>query len=341
VTGTGLELRPLRWVDGDVHPEDLTLVEEVYAAQEARLLGTRDTNRASLTTYLALPIVRREATVLLMRDERPVGHVFVMVDPHLREVFVDLPVVPGPAAESVLERALDHARETASAVVAGAAAEGAADPSAWTLRTSRWQADEVAARAYAAHGLERVRTWYRMRVDCSAPDVPASAPPLPDGVELVVRDDEETRRAIWSVDNEAFLDHWNFAPIPYEEWWADFSAGTTRDPDGWWLLRVDGEPAAFVILDETRAESGDGYVSVLGVRRQYRGRGLARWLLQAAFVRYRDLGRAGVQLSVDAENETGALRLYEGVGMSVQEVRESWTRPAANPDDSGSTRSAQ
>ena len=333
--GTGLVLRPLRWVDGQVHPEDLTLVEEVYAAQESGLLGTRDTNRASLTTYLALPIVRRESTALVMRGDRPVGHAFVMVDPHLKEVFADLPVVPGPDAADALELALGHVSATAADVV------GAADAEGWTLRTSRWRGDALSAAHFTAHGLERVRTWYRMRVDCAAPEVPPTAPPLPAGVELVVRDDEETRRAIWSVDNEAFLDHWNFAPVPYDEWWADMSAGTTRDPDGWWLLRVDGEPAAFVILDETRAETGDGYVGVLGVRRQYRGRGLARWLLQAAFVRYRDLGRAGVQLSVDAENETGALRLYEGLGMSVQEVRESWTRPAANPDDSAAASSSQ
>jgi ribosomal protein S18 acetylase RimI-like enzyme len=141
-------------------------------------------------------------------------------------------------------------------------------------------------------------------------------PPLPDGVELVTTDDESTRQTIWRLDNEAFLDHWNFTPSPWEEWWHDFSSGRTRDPEGWWLLRVEGVPAAFAILDESRAELGDGYVAVLGVAKDFRRRGLAGLLLQRAFVRYRDQGRQGIQLACDAENTTGAVAVYERVGMA-------------------------
>jgi ribosomal protein S18 acetylase RimI-like enzyme len=96
-----------------------------------------------------------------------------------------------------------------------------------------------------------------------------------------------------------------------------WESSPARDPDGWWLLTVDGVDAAICLLDESRADIGDGYVAVLGVRRQFRGRGLAQLLLRRAFVHYRDLGRAGTQLGVDAENLTGAVRLYEGVGMSA------------------------
>ena len=59
-------------------------------------------------------------------------------------------------------------------------------------------------------------------------------------------------------------------------------------------------PAAVCLLDECRADLGDGYVRALGVRREFRGRGLAQLLLTRAFVYYRDRGRAGLQLGVDS-----------------------------------------
>ena len=69
------------------------------------------------------------------------------------------------------------------------------------------------------------------------------------------------------IDNESFLDHWNFVPTPYDEWWDELGTGDSRDPDGWWLLTVEGEPAAICLLDERRAEMNEGYVGILGVRR--------------------------------------------------------------------------
>jgi ribosomal protein S18 acetylase RimI-like enzyme len=70
-------------------------------------------------------------------------------------------------------------------------------------------------------------------------------------------------------------------------------------------------------------------VGVLGVLKPYRGRGLAQLLLRRAFVHYRDLGRAATLLSVDASNETGAVALYERVGMSAVLVMETRERTLA------------
>jgi ribosomal protein S18 acetylase RimI-like enzyme len=182
------------------------------------------------------------------------------------------------------------------------------------------------AEVVTAQGLERVRQFFRMQIDSGSPAIPATVPEPPAGVELIVRDDEETRRAIWALDNEAFLDHWNFTPSPYEDWWEHFSAGSARDPEGWWLVTVDGEPAGFCILDDSRAELGQGYVSVLGVRREYRGRGIATWLLQRAFVHCRDQGRSATLLGVDAESLTGAVGVYERAGMRPVRVLQGWAR---------------
>jgi ribosomal protein S18 acetylase RimI-like enzyme len=177
--------------------------------------------------------------------------------------------------------------------------------------------------ALAEHGLEPVRRFYRMRIESDSPEIPELMPQLPDGVEIVVRDDEETRRRIWALDMASFSDHYNFTPTPYDDWWSHFQGGT-RDPEGWWLLTVDGEDAALCLLAEARAELGEGYVSVLGVKEEFRGRGLGSLLLRRAFVRYRDMGRTATLLGVDAENTTGAVGVYEAVGMRAAHTMQGW-----------------
>jgi ribosomal protein S18 acetylase RimI-like enzyme len=52
--------------------------------------------------------------------------------------------------------------------------------------------------------------------------------------------------------------------------------------------------------------------------REFRGRGLGRALLHTAFAEFRRRGLPKAGLSVDATNPTGALGLYESVGMTVE-----------------------
>ena len=64
---------------------------------------------------------------------------------------------------------------------------------------------------------------------------------------------------------------------------------------------VDGQVVGQLLADESRAESGCGYVRSLGVLKEERGRGIARALLLTSFEYYRQLGRQTVQLGVDSE----------------------------------------
>jgi mycothiol synthase len=63
----------------------------------------------------------------------------------------------------------------------------------------------------------------------------------------------------------------------------------------------------------------DGFVKDLAVRPAYRGRGLGEALLRAAFAEFARRGVERVRLKVDADNPTGAVRLYRRVGM--EEIR--------------------
>jgi ribosomal protein S18 acetylase RimI-like enzyme len=62
-----------------------------------------------------------------------------------------------------------------------------------------------------------------------------------------------------------------------------------------------------------------GWVRELGVRSRWRGRGVGKALLLETFRAFELLKLERVSLGVDAENATGATRLYEGVGMREEE----------------------
>ena len=84
----------------------------------------------------------------------------------------------------------------------------------------------------------------------------------------------------------------------------------------WFVVRDGDEIAATVRNDPDR--EGGGYVGALGVRRAWRGRGLGRALLLQTFAEFHRRGVHRVTLGVDAESPTGATRLYESVGMTVE-----------------------
>jgi mycothiol synthase len=83
-----------------------------------------------------------------------------------------------------------------------------------------------------------------------------------------------------------------------------------------WLAVWDGyEIAATMICDARRYEMG--WIGSIGVRKPWRRRGLGLALLHHAFKEFWLRGERTVGLGVDAENPTGATRLYERAGMQL------------------------
>ena len=66
-----------------------------------------------------------------------------------------------------------------------------------------------------------------------------------------------------------------------------------------------------------------GYLSNVGVRRAWRGKGVAQALVADAFAALRERGQMRVLVSVDADAAPAAIRLYEEAGMRVHE-RHDW-----------------
>jgi len=125
--------------------------------------------------------------------------------------------------------------------------------------------------------------------------------------------------AVWNLVEDAFLE-WS---VREREPFEDFLAVTVRRPGHEpWMLRVVTDPAGEVVGTAMLIMAGDpveeGYIERLAVRKDQRGRGLAQALLVDAFEQGRQHGAPRSGLSTDSR--TGALGLYEKVGMEVVDV---------------------
>ena len=120
--------------------------------------------------------------------------------------------------------------------------------------------------------------------------------------------------------NDAFQDHWGSEARDQESW--QFTVTHPEIRDDWSLALLDatrGEVAAYQLGSHDPASRellghSEGYTDLLGVRRSWRGRGLAPALLAEAMRRYRAAGMENAGLGVDTDNPSGALGLYERMG---------------------------
>ncbi len=93
---------------------------------------------------------------------------------------------------------------------------------------------------------------------------------------------------------------------------ASHRAGGTFHPESWWIADVAGRPAGCVLVNDRPADAA-AEVEYLGVRPEYRGKGLAGELLSRAVADAGNMGRGRLILAVDSGNAP-ARRLYERRG---------------------------
>ena len=126
---------------------------------------------------------------------------------------------------------------------------------------------------------------------------------------------EDELRTFHEVHQDAFSQHFGFMPRQFNEWSELVLRHKAEINLQAWLISVNGVPAGFVDFNDEQLHNDSGYVSGLGVRQAFQGKGLGEALLRHAIQINSELGRSKLCLSVDAGNESGALRLYEKVGM--------------------------
>ncbi len=153
-------------------------------------------------------------------------------------------------------------------------------------------------------------------------DEPIPDNPLPAGYEFRPAMPEQYR-AVWEADIDAFRDHWGFSQ-PTEEWYS-FWLNNRRFQPGLWKIvwniadnRIAAQVQNFVDpLENEKFGRLRGYTEDISTQRAYRRMGLARAAICESLRMFRDKGFHETALGVDAENLTGALRVYESCGYRV------------------------
>jgi mycothiol synthase len=256
-----------------------------------------------------------DTQAVLAPDGKLVGYVALWDRaPHVR-IYAEGRVHPEYTGRSIGTALSEWAEERARQSIPKAT-EGARV----VLQQSTLNTNTVAQALLCQQGYRLVRHFFSMVIEM---DGPPPEPAVPEEITIrpFVRDQEA--RALVLARREGFKDHWGHVETPFEEDYKEWTHWMDDDPSfdqSLWFVAVDGEEiAGFSLCYSIVAEDPDmGEVATLGVRRPWRRRGLGLALLHHSFGELYRCGKPKANLGVDAQNLTGATRLYEKAGMHVQ-----------------------
>ncbi len=154
------------------------------------------------------------------------------------------------------------------------------------------------------------------------------APRTIEGIDLVPFDwarDDEVRRA----HNVAFLDHFGTAERDAYAWQTWFTGQKAFRPELSRLALADGAVVGYALVYEHEADTAatgvrEAYLGQIGVLPAGRGRGIAKAAVTAALHASAADGLQRAGLTVDSQNTTGALGLYEALGFEVVHKETVW-----------------
>jgi len=183
-------------------------------------------------------------------------------------------------------------------------------------------------RVYETNGYDVVRWGYEMARSLDEEIRPA---PLPAGIEFRPVTDADAPR-IFEAAHEAFADHWGetewFTPRDLEEW----REGPHYDP-ALWKIAFDGDEIVGTVLNFVNEKENEeyerrrGYTEAICVRKAWRGRGIAKALITESMRMHKENGMTETAHGVDAQNPTGALQLYEGLGYRPVKTGYTYRKP--------------
>ncbi len=179
----------------------------------------------------------------------------------------------------------------------------------WVAATNHAARDLLSGAGYA-----EARHMWGMAI---ALDDTLEPPMWPPGITVRACRDEADLRSAHAASEEAFRDHWHYEPSSFEQFTAGKTAAEYYDPS-LWFLALNGDAVLGTAICEAYPAAGRGWINTLGVRPAWRRRGIATSLLRHAFAEFRRRGLREAALGVDAQNPTGATRVYERAGMRVE-----------------------
>ncbi|WP_432135334.1 MULTISPECIES: GNAT family N-acetyltransferase [unclassified Streptomyces] len=187
------------------------------------------------------------------------------------------------------------------------------------LAQSVLDGDAAAVALLRSRGYERLVTEWLLEI---ALPVEPEVPGPPDRITVrAFRPGDE--RAAYQLTEDAF-DEWQQRRKSYREW-ARHTVGRSTFAPGASPVAFAGGQMVGAVLSLDAPDSDEGYVERVAVRHDHRNRGIARTLLQTAFRAFHHRGKRTCTLWT--HSDTGALSLYERIGMTVRRSATVYSKP--------------
>jgi ribosomal protein S18 acetylase RimI-like enzyme len=125
--------------------------------------------------------------------------------------------------------------------------------------------------------------------------------------------------AIHALLDEAYRG-WDrtYVPLAHEDWVRARTGDIEFDPTTWWLAERKDALAGCALWWKS------GWLKDVAVRQRERGHGLATALIRQGFSEFARRGVRRAGLKFDAANPTGAPRLYERLGFTIERREQIW-----------------
>jgi GNAT superfamily N-acetyltransferase len=287
--------------------EDIDEITALIEACEARDVGEVDIDRDDVEmAFDRHGFDPAQDTLLIVRGGRPVAYAEVYGDraeAHVRPNF------RGRGLGSTLlawteRRAREHGEAKVSQNVA--------------------DANEGAAALLRAGGYEPSRVAWILQIALDEGPPPEAEPP--EGIAIRAYETGRDEQGLYRLIDDAFSEWEGRESIPFDEWAPYVIRHNAFAPD---LSRLafDGDELVGASVAFDYEGSDEGWVQQVATKASHRHRGIARALLRATFRAFADAGKTVAGLSTDSR--TGALTLYERVGMSVYRSYTRYAKPLA------------
>jgi len=291
--------------------DDLEAVARLIEITDIAENGGAEINLEDMRSYWSGPDINLETDAWLVFTEtgQLIGYTDAVHRQHAK-LYCLLRVHPDYSGQGIEQYLLGLVEEWSQEQIPLAAPELRV-----TLNTQTGASYKPLKQLFEQAGFSEIRRSWRMEIDME--DLPPT-PEWPEGVTVRTFVPGQDEWATFKTVDTAFEDHFGHMAGVFEEW------------KHWMIERDDFYPSLFFLAFEGEEmagcslcsytqdnRQGDGWVNTLAVLRPWRRKGLGMALLRHSFREFYRLGKRRVGLGVDAQNLTGATRLYHRAGMHV------------------------
>ena len=286
---------------------DAEAVAEFMCAVDVAEIGEAETDANDVRDDWGLPRfdIARDAWLVVDDDCGVQGYGWIWDKVPDHEMIGDVYAMPGETHRAIASALCARIEERAAEHLSAADREDEVTLGFFAPVGSPW------ARSLDERGYPVARTYFRMEIVLG--DEPPTPPSIP-GIEIRTYQPGADEVALHLAMQESFAEHYLFSAEPLEDWMKRRSAHPVTDRSLWRMAWDGPEPAGGIL---PYPFDGMAWIREVGVRRAWRSRGVGRTLLLEAFAALHALGHRRIGLGVDAQNSTGATRLYESAGMHV------------------------